>query len=77
MCIRDRKEEPTDLELESMWDRLGLHVVKPHGSDLIEVYEKEQIEDAFNVDADALIIEQVYEPNKLSMEDAINAYFPE
>ncbi len=67
--------EPTDEELEEMWNRFDLKVVSS-GSDLIEVYEKEQIQEAFQITPEKLNIGDILEPNKRSSEDAINAYFP-
>lgn len=67
--------EPTDEELEEMWHKFDLQVVSG-GSDLIEVYESEQIQEAFHVSPGQLNVGDLLEPNKRSSEDAINAYFP-
>lgn len=67
--------EPTDEELKKMWDDFNLKTIAA-GSDLIEVFEEEQIQEEFNISADSLEVEEVYIPNKKSKEDAINAYFP-
>lgn len=72
--------EPSDEQLKDIWTNQSLQTYKTekHGqySDLIEVYEFEQLAEAFLEIPVTLKVGDVLKRNPRSSQDAINAYFP-
>lgn len=72
--------EPSNEQLRDIWKNQALktYQLKHHGqySDLIEVFEFEQLEEAFLDIPTNLSIGDVLKRNPRSSQDAINAYFP-
>lgn len=74
------ESEPSDEHLKEIWANQNLQTYKSEKygqySDLIEVYEFEQLEDAFLEVPATLKLGDVLKRNPRSSQDAINAYFP-
>lgn len=72
-------DEPTQVDLVALWKNHALTSVQTkHGavSDLIEVYESKQIEQAFvNSNFTDICIGTLLTPNIASMEDAISHFY--